>query len=88
MPNGIPGLALVLLISQATSNLVGTWFGSSPDLALWSFALLPIPLLALSLLNQLGREGEEGEVRLLMRPSMRWVYRLGGIVMLLSHAES
>ena len=83
LPHGIPGLALVLIVSQLTSNLVGSWFGSAPDLALWSFALLPIPLLALSVLGILGREGLEGEVRLIKRPSLRWVYRIGGIIMLI-----
>jgi hypothetical protein len=83
LPHGIPGLALVLVVSQLTSNLVSSWFGSAPDLALWSFALLPIPLLALSVLSILGRDGEEGEVRLIKRPSLRWVYRIGGIVMLI-----
>ena len=83
MPKGIPGLALVLLVSQLTATGVGAIFGGSKDLGLWSFALLPIPLLILGVLGMLGREGEEGEVRLVKRPSMRWVYRIGGVVMLL-----
>jgi hypothetical protein len=83
LPSGIPGLALVLLVSQITANGVGAIFGDSEDLGLWSFALLPIPLLILGVLGMLGREGEEGEVRLMKRPSMRWVYRIGGVVMLI-----
>ena len=83
LPTGIPGLALVLLVSQLTANGVGVIFGDSKDLGLWSFALLPIPLIILGVLGMLGREGEEGEVRLLKRPSMRWIYRIGGVVMLL-----
>jgi hypothetical protein len=73
----------VLLVSQITANGVGAIFGDSKDLGLWSFALLPIPLLILGVLGMLGREGEEGEVRLLKRPSMRWIYRVGGVVMLI-----
>ena len=83
LPTGVPGLAFVLLIAQLTSNVVGGWFAGSPDAALWSFALLPIPLLALSFLGFLGRDGEPDEVRFMKRPAMKWVYRVGGIVMLL-----
>jgi hypothetical protein len=83
LPHGVPGLALVLLVSQLTGNAVASVFGATHDLALWSFALLPIPLLVISVLGMLGREGLDGEVRLMKRPSMRWVYRIGGIVMLI-----
>jgi len=31
----------------------------------------------------LGRDGLEGEVRFIQRPHLKWVYRIGGIVMLL-----
>ena len=82
LPNGIPGLAFTLLVANATTSLVGLWFGATPDLALWSFGLLPIPMLALSILHILGRQGLPDEVRLLHRPGMMWVYRIGGVVML------
>ena len=59
------------------------WFGTSPDLALWSFALLPIPMLFLAVFAMLGREGIKDEVRFIRRPKLKWVYRIGGIVMLL-----
>jgi hypothetical protein len=62
---------------------VHSWLGSKPDFAQWSFVLLPIPMLALSVLGILGREGNEGEDRPIKRPALRWVYRIGGIVMLL-----
>jgi hypothetical protein len=83
LPTGIPGLAVTLLIASITTSLVGAWFGASPDLALWSFALLPIPMLILAVLGMFGREGLEGEVRWIQRPHLKWVYRIGGIVMLL-----
>jgi hypothetical protein len=82
LPTGIPGLALTLLVASATTSVVGMWFGTSPDLALWSFAILPIPMLALALLGMLGREGVEDEVRFIRRPGLKWIYRIGGIVML------
>jgi hypothetical protein len=81
MPTGIPGLALTLIVATATTALVNSWFGPSADLVYWSFALLPIPMLALSLLGMIGRHGNEGEVRLLRRPMFAWVYRIGGVVM-------
>jgi len=83
LPTGVPGLALVLLVAQITSNTVGGWFAGSPDAALWSFALLPVPLFALSVLGFLGRDGAPDEVRLMKRPALKWVYRLGGVVMLI-----
>jgi hypothetical protein len=83
MPQGIPGLAFTLLVATVTTNIVSGWFGSSPDLALWSFALLPIPMLALSILGLIGREGNEDEVRWVRQPRFMWVYRIGGIIMLL-----
>jgi hypothetical protein len=83
LPTGIPGLAMTLLIASITTSLVGAWFGASPDLALWSFALLPIPMLILAVLGMFGREGLGGEVRWIQRPHLKWVYRIGGIVMLI-----
>jgi hypothetical protein len=84
LPTGIPGLAFALIVASLTTSVVGMWFGTSPDLALWSFALLPIPMLALSILGMLGREGNEGEIRWIRRPGFKWVYRIGGVVMLLA----
>jgi hypothetical protein len=49
---------------------------------LWSFALLPIPLLGLSILQMLGRHGEPDEVRWIQRPRFVWLYRIGGVLML------
>ncbi len=46
------------------------------------FMLLPIPVFLIGLLGMFGREGKEGEERPIMQPKWRWVYRIGGIVML------
>jgi hypothetical protein len=84
LPQGIPGLALSLLIASTTTAVVGAWLGATPDLAQWSFVLLPIPLLLLSILGLFGRHGTNPDDP---RPikTARWalVYRIGGIVMLL-----
>jgi hypothetical protein len=83
LPNGVPGLAFTLVVASVTTQIVAAWFGATPDLALWSFALLPIPMLALSVLHILGREGLPDEVRWIKRPGLVWLYRIGGVVMLL-----
>ena len=82
LPTGVPGLAFTLVVASVTTSLVGSWFGPTPDLVLWSFALLPIPLLGLSILQMLGRHGEPDEVRWIQRPRFVWLYRIGGVVML------
>jgi ABC-type Fe3+ transport system permease subunit len=40
-------------------------------------------MLVLALLGMFGREGIEDEVRFIQRPQFKWIYRIGGIVMLL-----
>jgi hypothetical protein len=82
MPQGIPGFAFTLLVASVTTSIVSSWFDGTPDAALWSFALLPIPMLALSILGLIGREGDENEVRWIRQPRFVWVYRIGGIIML------
>jgi hypothetical protein len=83
LPSGIPGLALSMIIASATTAAVGAWLGSSPQLAQWSFVILPIPMLILSILGLFGRHGNEGEERFIKHPKLRYVYRIGGIAMLL-----
>jgi hypothetical protein len=87
MPTGIPGLAFALIVASVTTSIVNGWFGATPDLALWSFALLPIPMLGIAVLAMIGREGNEGEIRWIRRPGFKWVYRIGGIFMLLATME-
>jgi ABC-type Fe3+ transport system permease subunit len=40
-------------------------------------------MLFLAVLAMFGREGDEDEVRFIRRPKFKWIYRIGGIVMLL-----
>jgi hypothetical protein len=84
LPGGVPGLALSLIIASTTTALVGAALGATPDLAQWSFVLLPIPLLMLSILGLFGRHGENPEDPKPLKTE-RWklVYRIGGVVMLL-----
>jgi len=40
-------------------------------------------MLFLAVLAMFGREGGEDEVRFIQRPQFKWIYRIGGILMLI-----
>jgi hypothetical protein len=83
LPAGIPGLALSLVIASTTTAIVGGVLGANPELAQWSFVLLPIPLLILSILGLFGRHGQSpDDDRPIKSHKWRYIYRIGGIVML------
>jgi hypothetical protein len=44
--------------------------------------LMPIPMFLVGVVGLFGREGKDGEDRPLKKPRLRWVYRIGGIVVL------
>jgi hypothetical protein len=72
-----------LVIASGTTAIVGGILGASPELAQWSFVLLPIPLLLLSILGLFGRHGKNpDDDRPIKTHKWRYVYRLGGIIML------
>jgi hypothetical protein len=81
LPKGIPGMALSLVIALSTVTIV-TWLVRNPvTMARYGFMLLAIPALVLTALNVLGRHGQEGELKPILHPDRKWLYRLGGIVM-------
>jgi hypothetical protein len=83
LPTGIPGLAFTLLIASATAASVGAVLGENSEVGKWSFLILPIPMLALTVLGWFGRHGKiDAEGNEEERPGKRnkWVYRIGGIV--------
>jgi hypothetical protein len=82
IPTGIPGLAFSLIVAGYTSVFISGWLGKHPDYSQWSFMLMPIPMFTVGLVALFGREGEEGEERPLKKPNVRWIYRVGGIVVL------
>ena len=76
-------MAVSLVIASGTTAIVGGVLGANPELAQWSFVLLPIPLLVLSILGMFGRHGKDPEDdRPIKTHKWRYVYRIGGIVML------
>ena len=82
LPQGIPGLALSLLVATLTTSIVGAWLGATPELAQWAFVILPMPLLVLSTLGLFGRHGGDRYDDRPVKQSV-WVYRIGGVIMLL-----
>jgi hypothetical protein len=82
LPSGVPGLAFTILVASSTSAFLATVFGATPEFAEISFVLLPLPLLALSVLGMFGRHGAS-EDDVLPSQSNKWVYRIGGVVMLI-----
>ena len=82
LPAGLPGLAFTLLVASASLSGLTAVFGETPDLAKIAFVLLPIPSVILSILGMFGREPAEGDVRWYQRAQLTWLYRIGGIVML------
>ncbi len=83
LPSGLPGLGFALLIASASLVVLQSLFGETPEFAKIAFVLLPIPGLIFSLLGILGRAPHDGDVRWYMRPKNLWVYRLGGVLVLL-----
>ncbi len=81
LPDGLPGLNLVLLLAGFTSAITSNIFTGDQAPA-QAFSMLPVPLLVLAVLRLFGRHGQEvADPRPVLRPSMVWVYRLGGIIM-------
>jgi hypothetical protein len=83
IPSGVPGLAFSLIVASYSSVFIHQWLGDHPDFSQYSFMLMPIPMFIVGLLALFGREGKDGEDRPIKHPKLRWVYRLGGIVVLL-----
>jgi hypothetical protein len=82
IPQGVPGLAMTLIVSSVSGGIIGGWLEGNPEYPQYLFMLLPIPVFLIGLIGMFGREGKDGEERPIMKPKWRWVYRIGGIVML------
>jgi hypothetical protein len=82
LPQGVPALALTLIVSSFSAGLISGWLEGNPEYPQYLFMLLPIPVFLIGLLGMFGREGKDGEERPIMAPKLRWVYRIGGIGML------
>jgi hypothetical protein len=87
IPTGLPGMAFSILVSTYSGALISEWIGKREDFSQWAFMLMPLPMLFVGLIRLFGRHGETDEVRVIKRPKWRWVYRVGGIVMLIVTAK-
>jgi hypothetical protein len=82
LPQGMPGLALTLIISTFSGTLISDWLSNHPEYPQYRFMLAPIPIFLLGLLGMFGRQGREDEGRVIHKEDWRWVYRIGGIAVL------
>ena len=82
IPTGLPALAFSLFVAGYTSIALANWLGDHPDYSQYSFMLMPIPMFLVGLIGLFGREGKPGEERFIKRPGLRWIYRIGGILVL------
>ena len=86
-PTGLPGMAFSIVVSTYTGALIGSWIGQRDDFAQWAFMMMPLPMFGIGLIRMFGRHGKPDEIRTVKKPQWRWVYRLGGIVMLVVTAK-
>ena len=86
-PTGLPGMAFSIVVSTYTGALIGSWIGQRDDFAQWAFMMMPLPMFGIGLIRMFGRHGKRDEIRAVKKPQWRWVYRLGGIVMLVVTAK-
>lgn len=83
MPKGIPGMALSLATALVSVSAI-TYAVSNPQImARYGFMLLAIPALVLTVLHAIGRHGKDGELKPILHPDRKWLYRLGGVAMYL-----
>lgn len=78
MPSGLPGMTLSLTMAVVSAAGLALFAGATPEMARYSFVLMPLPLLVQGFLKEFGRNGGPNAIK----PSQRnvWVYRIGGIV--------
>lgn len=82
VPLGVPSLVMYFLVGTYSAIWIESWLGETPDYARTSFVAMLAPFTLVGILYVVGREPNEDEVRWCYRPRYRWVYRLGGIVVL------
>lgn len=82
LPDGVPKIGFLLLVSWAIAATVLASAGDTPAFAQTAFVLLAVPGFLLSILGLVARGPARGDVRWYRRPSLTWFYRIGGIVVL------
>jgi hypothetical protein len=80
LPVGLPGLAMILGLEILLENTLTGILGDDPNFSVIFIYCLLAVILVVSTVGMLGREGRPGEERFFLRPGMRWIYRIFGIV--------
>jgi len=80
LPVGLPGLAMILGLEILLENTLTGILGDDPNFSVIFIYCLLALILVVSIVGILGREGRPGEERFFLRPGMRWIYRIFGIV--------
>ncbi|MFM5905426.1 MAG: BspA family leucine-rich repeat surface protein [Micrococcales bacterium] len=81
IPTGLPGLMLNLGLGLTATFGLAVLGGLTPEIAKYSFIVMPIPLLALGILKEFGRSGGPDGRRFIQPNALS--YRLGGILVYL-----
>jgi hypothetical protein len=80
LPVGLPGLAMILGLEILLENTLTGILGDDPNFSVIFIYCLLALILVVSIVGMLGREGRPGEERFFLRPGMRWIYRIFGVV--------
>jgi hypothetical protein len=81
LPKGIPGMALSLAIALASVTYVTILVNNPTLMANYGFIFLAVPALVLTLMHAIGRHGNYGELKPILEPNRKWMYRIGGVAM-------
>ncbi len=82
IPAGFPKFVLMLVIGAAYSTWLSSSFEGASAVPM-AFILLSIPAFLFSILSILEGTPDEDEVRWYMQDRMKWVYRVGAILLVL-----
>lgn len=83
LPVGLPGLAMILGLEILLENALSSALGDHPNFSVIFILSLLGLIIFISVLGIIARDPEDDQQRWLERPSLRWVYRIGGLVTLL-----
>ena len=83
LPDGLLYFTLILAVLIGLGLLLGSTLGNTAQYAQMAFLVFLIPDFIMEMLALFGREPNHGDVRWFMRPSFTWLYRVGGVVVLL-----
>jgi len=83
LPAGLPGLLFVLINVAIAEAILTHFVVDHEEQGKLSFVAIPFLTGVFSILGTFGRAPKEGDVRWYMRDSNRWIYRLGGVIVLL-----